>query len=86
MAIHDESLRPGEPGPAPAQIIAPGQKLLTEDQVSRITGLAMSTLRNWRSKKITLGPPWVRVGSNIRYRTEEVDQWLEALPRRSTAA
>lgn len=86
MAKHNELPGPSALGTAPTPIIVPGQKLLTEQQVSLITGLAMSTLRNWRSKKIMTGPPWTRVGSSIRYRTEDVEQWLNALPHRSTAA
>lgn len=70
--------------PEKASTLSP--QLLTEEQVAEMTGLAMSTLRNWRSKKLTNGPPAVKIGFSVRYRVEDVRQWLAALPSTGTAA
>ena len=63
-----------------------GPQLLTEEQVSAMTGIAVATLRNWRSLRLTKGPPAVKVGYNIRYRATDVARWLANLPMAGSAA
>ena len=55
-------------------------KLLTEKEVSALTGIQLSTLRHWRCKRI--GPPYLKLGrrrqSAIRYALGDVVQWAQA--------
>jgi hypothetical protein len=58
--------------------------LLTDTEVSRITGRARSTLQ--KDRVAGIGIPFVRIGRQVRYRAEDVATYLAALPRcRSTA-
>jgi predicted DNA-binding transcriptional regulator AlpA len=54
-------------------------KLLTEKEVSALTGIQLSTLRHWRCKRI--GPPFLKLGrrrqSAVRYALGDVMQWAE---------
>lgn len=63
-----------------------GPQLLTEEQVSAMTGLSTRTLQNWRSLRLTKGPPWVKIGFTVRYRAADVARWLENLPVAGSAA
>lgn len=51
-------------------------RYLNEREVSRITGLSLSTLRNdrWRGRNI----PFYRLGRSVRYRADDVVKWVEA--------
>lgn len=48
---------------------------LKEREVSEITGLALSTLRNWRHQG--RGPAYVKAGRAIRYPRETVLTYME---------
>lgn len=52
-------------------------KYLTEAQVSEMTGLALSTLRNWRV--LGKGPAYVKPGgTSVRYRKSDIEKFMEA--------
>jgi len=52
-------------------------ELLTQREVSELTGFAEPTLPSWRCSGIG-GPPYIRVGKGtIRYRKSDLDQWCE---------
>src|SRR5262245_22880017 len=51
-------------------------EMLTPQDVSRITGLSLETLAQWRSKKIHL--PYLKIGRLIRYDRRDVEAYLEA--------
>jgi hypothetical protein len=51
------------------------QQYLTEKQVSEITGRALSTLRNERSKRV--GIPYIKIGRSVRYNFEDVIGFME---------
>lgn len=54
--------------------------LLTPDQVAASLGLSHRTLAAWRSNR--RNPlPYVKVGSRIRYRRQDVAAWLESQTR-----
>ena len=46
------------------------QKILNETEVSKLTGLALPTLRNWRH--LRKGFPYLKLGKAIRYNLEDV--------------
>lgn len=51
--------------------------LLTPDQVATALGLSHRTLAAWRSNR--RNPlPYVKVGSRVRYRRQDVAAWLES--------
>ena len=51
--------------------------LLTPDQVAAALGLSHRTLAAWRSSRRS-PLPWVKVGSRVRYRRQDVAVWLES--------
>jgi predicted DNA-binding transcriptional regulator AlpA len=54
------------------------QALLTEHDVARITGLSVASVRRWRL--LSLPPRYLKIGSAVRYRPEDVKAWLESRP------
>jgi excisionase family DNA binding protein len=51
-------------------------KLLTTDDVARMTGLSPETLAQWRWLKKEI--PFVRLGKKcVRYRLSDIDAWIE---------
>jgi predicted DNA-binding transcriptional regulator AlpA len=54
------------------------QTLLTETEVSKQLRVSLAALRKWRFMK--RGPQFLKVGSLVRYRQADVDQWLASLP------
>jgi predicted DNA-binding transcriptional regulator AlpA len=61
------------------------EALLTEHDVARITGLSVASVRRWRL--LRQGPRYLKIGSAVRYRPEDVAAWLRAavanLPQRA---
>jgi predicted DNA-binding transcriptional regulator AlpA len=49
---------------------------INENQVSEITKMALSTLRNNRSKG--LGIPYIKLGRSVRYDLQDVIEFMEA--------
>lgn len=49
--------------------------MLTPKQVANMLGVNHRTLDNWRAEK--KGPPYYKVEGFIRYKEDEVRQWLE---------
>jgi len=52
------------------------EPLMTDVDVSHVTGLSLSCLRHWRLLK--RGPRFVKLGTAVRYRPADVAAWLEA--------
>ena len=57
---------------------------LNEQEVSKRLNVSVATLRRWRLEK--RGPMFVKVGSLVRYRPEDFDSWVAALPTGGTVA
>jgi len=49
---------------------------LTEVQVSEITGIALSTLRNQRFNRT--GIPYCKIGRSVRYNLNDVIEYMES--------
>jgi predicted DNA-binding transcriptional regulator AlpA len=54
------------------------EELLTEYDVARITGLSVASVRRWRL--LRQGPRYLKIGSAVRYRPEDVTAWLASRP------
>jgi excisionase family DNA binding protein len=57
-----------------AQLQMPG--LLTIQEAAAYLNVPVATLRWWRSQG--RGPKAVKLGRHLRYRQEDVDQWVDA--------
>lgn len=53
-------------------------QLLTNEQAANYIGFQPSTLNHWRCSG--RGPRFLRLGRYIRYRTEDLEAWLDAQP------
>ncbi len=49
---------------------------LKTSQVAALTGFTKATLESFRTKQV--GPPFFKRGCNVRYRADEVREWMEA--------
>lgn len=52
--------------------------LMTEVELSERLNVSLASLRRWRLEG--RGPRFVKVGSLVRYRPEDLDEWLANLP------
>jgi excisionase family DNA binding protein len=52
--------------------------LLTEKQVAEQLQVSLGSIRRWRLEN--RGPRFVKVGALVRYRQNELDNWLAAQP------
>jgi len=52
--------------------------LMDEYDVARITRVAVSTIRRWRL--LDQGPRYIKVGSSVRYRPEDLKAYLDSRP------
>ena len=54
------------------------ETLLTEHDVARITGLSVASVRRWRL--LRQGPKYLKIGAAVRYKPEDISEWLESRP------
>jgi hypothetical protein len=54
--------------------------LLTEREVSDHLHVSLASLRRWRLEQ--RGPRFIKVGSLVRYRLEDLELWLSEQPTR----
>lgn len=59
------------------------QRLLNEHQVADSCAISVLTLRKWRVEG--RGPRYVKIGTLVRYRPEDVDAWIESHETQRTA-
>ncbi len=72
--ISDTSSRTGQSGSSDLRrVIAP--ELLTTEQVSTVTGVAVETLNQWRSQK--RGLAYLKIGKLVRYDVRDVERFLD---------
>lgn len=50
------------------------ERLLSTPEAAQLLGVAPDTLKVWRWRRT--GPPSVRVGRLVRYRSADLDSWL----------
>jgi len=54
------------------------ETLLNEHDVARIAGLSVASVRRWRL--LRQGPKYLKLGSAVRYKAEDVSAWLASRP------
>jgi len=59
------------------------QIFLTEKDVAKQIKVSLASLRRWRL--LQRGPRFIKVGALVRYRPEDLEQWMAALPTGGTA-
>ena len=52
-------------------------------EAARYLGMSTSTLNKWRM--FGNGPPFMKMGSSVLYRKEDLDSWMESRVRESTS-
>jgi len=52
--------------------------LLTEGDLSRQLRVSLGTVRRWRL--LSRGPRFLKIGASVRYRPEDVINWLASRP------
>ena len=52
--------------------------LLNEHDVARIAGVSVALVRRWRVHG--RGPNYLKIGTCVRYRPEDLVAWIETLP------
>lgn len=65
-------------------VIDPTKPLLREEEVARLLNLEIATLRRWRWAG--RGPRFVKLGSAVRYRFDDLNEFIEQGARQSTVA
>ena len=58
--------------------------LITEAELANQLGRSVRTLKRWRAQRI--GPPYIRLGREVRYRRDAVRSWLMANEREQPRA
>lgn len=54
------------------------ESLLTETDVSKHLRVSVACVRRWRLEH--RGPRFLKIGSLVRYRPEDVEEWINARP------
>jgi predicted DNA-binding transcriptional regulator AlpA len=54
------------------------EKLMTEHEVAQITEMSVATVRRWRL--LGQGPKYIKLGTSVRYRREDLAGWLNSRP------
>ena len=54
-----------------------GDKMISPTELADMLNVSVRTVYTWKSNGT--GPRAIKVGKHIRYRTSDVEQWLEGL-------
>jgi len=60
------------------------RRLMRPEEVACFLGVSESTLAKWRCAKT--GPPYIRIGGQVRYDARLIEQWLESRTEESDDA
>jgi len=55
--------------------MANDEVLIDQVRLSKMLGISTKTAEAWRSRRG--GPPYIKVGSLVRYRVSDVMRWIE---------
>ena len=54
--------------------------LLTETDLSNLTGIPVRTLRYWRFAGNEYAPRFLKLGASVYYRKSDIDNWINNSP------
>jgi predicted DNA-binding transcriptional regulator AlpA len=54
------------------------ETLLNEFDVAHMTGMSVASVRRWRL--LRQGPRFLKIGSAVRYRSDDISAWLNSRP------
>jgi excisionase family DNA binding protein len=60
------------------------RRLLIPEEVAEILGVPVTTLYQWRHKRV--GPKSLRVGRHLRYREADLETWLREQEQQDQSA
>ena len=60
------------------------EKLLTPQELAAYLDVSVATLYGWRYR--SAGPAAFRIGGHLRYRSGDVEQWIQEKLRQSDAS
>jgi len=58
------------------------EQLLTTQEVAELLQISEQTLHQWRYRKIS--PKGIRVGRHVRYRINDLEDWLDEQAQKQT--
>jgi len=61
------------------ETLAKKNHLLNENQVAEILAVSVATVRRWRL--FNQGVRFLKIGSSVRYRPEDLEAWLASRPK-----
>ena len=61
--------------PQPTRDANAGDPILTVDQLAAYLQVSKKTIYTWQHRRT--GPPFLRAGKHLRFRTSAVDRWLD---------
>ena len=76
-------MAPSTASPSNHSIGLPIRRRLTEHEAADILGVSHRTLQQWR--RTGGGPPYLKLGSAVRYDAAALEAWAEAQTRRHTS-
>ena len=50
--------------------------LLDVEELSERLGVSVQTMYSWRSRRVSYGPPAMKIGRYLRWKPEVVDAWI----------
>ena len=64
-------------------LMEPHPRLMDEEKAARYIGKSTAFLRLSRSNGVKAqGPDYVQIGGQVRYAREDLDRWIDELPRK----
>ena len=54
------------------------ERILNEQEAAAILSVTVHCLRAWRWRKSSDGPPFLKMGSCVRYRMRDLDAYVES--------
>ncbi len=60
--------------------------LISETELSELTGISIKTLQWYRYKGPEYAPKFMKIGKRIYYSKQEIDEWIKNQPRYQSTA
>lgn len=77
---------PQSNSPKPSAVSPPKAEFVDTFGASTFTGMSVKTLETWRSRNRNQGPRFLKVGRAVRYRIEDLREFMGRSPRNCQAS